>query len=126
MKRFCFIVLGLLFTLPALAGRVLPQNMDMAVLKSAQYPQVELTEDGFSWLKLLTIGWLDGAKQFQMTPTVRIRSQQNLFVTYNNLPKFAGKAVAVRRNNKNQIEEIWILTEAEREVYRQRAEAKRK
>lgn len=126
MKRFWFVILGLMFVLPALAGRVLPQNMDMAVLKSAQYPQVELTEDGFSWLKFLTVGWLDGAKKFTLTPAVRVRTEKNLFVTHNNLPKFAGKAVAVRRNQQNQIEEIWVLTEAEREIYRQRAEAKRK
>lgn len=125
MKRLmAILLLGLMLAAPAWAGRVLPQDMDMAVMKSGQYPEVVLTSEGFSWLKLLTLGWLDKAQAFQLTPAVRIRNQQNLFVTYNHLPRFAGQAVAVRRNPAGQISEIWILTEAEKEVFRQRAKAR--
>ncbi|MDO5686925.1 MAG: hypothetical protein Q4G42_06045 [Neisseria sp.] len=122
MKRLmAMLMLSLMLAAPAWAGRVLPQDMDMAVIKSAQYPEIVLTPEGFSWLKFLTLGWLDKAQSFQMTAAVKVRNQKNLFVTHGNLPRFAGEAVAVRRNNSNQITEIWVLTEPEKEIFRQRA-----
>ena len=39
----------------------------------------------------------------------------NLFVTYNKLPKFRNRAIGVRVDRSNRIEEIWVLTAEERD-----------
>ncbi len=124
MKRLLMMCVCCLCLSPAWAQRFLPQDMDMAVMKAAQYPTVVLSADGFSWLKILTLGWLDRSTQFQLSPAVRIRDESNRFIVYGKLPEHAGKAVAVRRDPQNNINEIWILTAEEREVYRQRAREK--
>ena len=40
----------------AFAGRSLPNDMDMAVLKQVNYPQVVLRNDGISWVKGIDFG----------------------------------------------------------------------
>lgn len=117
-------VLAFCFAAPSWAARVLPDDMDMAVLKAADYPRVVLTSEGISWLQILTLGWLDKSQVFEMNTNVRIRNQKNLFVTHNKLPQFAGQAVAVRRDKAGRISEIWVLTPQEKEIYRRRAQEK--
>ena len=124
MKRFLSVLaLGLAFALPA-AARELPQNMEVAYLKSAKFPTVELSSGGFSWVKLLTLGLADNAQSFQMTRAVKIRNQNNAFITHGKLPVFAGRFVAFKRTSNNQIQEIWILADHEVEAFRQKAEEK--
>lgn len=104
------------------AQRFPVDSMDVAVLKSAQFPQAELTGTGFSWLRILTLGWLDGAETFNMVQGVRIKDENNRFITHGALPQHSGKVVALRRNGAGDIMEIWILTPAEREAFERRAE----
>ena len=103
------------------AQRMIPQNMRVATLKSAAYPQVVLANDGWSWMRILTAGWLDGSKVYTLAPGVRVRNQQNLFEVYSRLPSYNGQAVAIRFDQNNNIDELWILTAEEREVLRMRA-----
>ena len=105
----------------AMAARALPTDMDIAVLKNYQQRQVELSPDGFSWLKFFTLGWLDKSRIFEMSAAVKVKDESNRFITYNKLSKKLGKVVAVKRDPYNNIDEIWILTDREREQFRQLA-----
>ena len=106
----------------AFAGRSLPNDMDMAVLKQVNYPQVVLSIDGISWLKVLTLGWLSNNTSLEVSSGVRVRNEKNRFVTRNKLYGYVGKPIGIRRNKENNIEEIWILTDEERETFRRRVQ----
>ena len=121
MKRFVSILaLGLALALPAWA-RELPRDMEVAYMKSAQYPNVELSSGGFSWVKLLTLGLADSSQPYQMTVGVRIRNQNHTFITHGALPQYSGNFIAFKRNNLNQIQEIWLLNDYEVDAFRQKA-----
>lgn len=124
MNRLRIFVLVLLLGISgmSMAQRIIPTSMQVAVLKNANGLQVLLGNDRFSWLRVLTVGWLDGNKLYQLNTNVRVRNQKNLFVTYNQLPKFRGEAVAVRFDHNGNVDEIWILTPEEREQLRLRAD----
>ena len=121
MKRFLSVLaLGLAFALPA-AARELPRDMEVAYMKSAQYPNVELSSGGFSWVKLLTLGLADGSQTYTMAGSVKVRNQRNAFVTRGKISMFRDVFVAFKRNNNNQIQEIWILNDTEVEKFREQA-----
>ncbi|MBQ9681931.1 MAG: hypothetical protein IJV35_01515 [Neisseriaceae bacterium] len=121
MKRFVSILaLGLALALPA-AARELPQDMEVAYMKSAQYPNVELSSGGFSWVKLLTLGLADGSQTYTMAGSVVVRNQRNATVTRGKISMFHDVFVAFKRNNNNQIQEIWILNDTEVEKFREKA-----
>ena len=121
MKRFLSILaLGLAFALPATA-RELPDDIEVAYMKSAQYPTVQFSSGGFSWVKLMTLGIADSAKNFQMSPGVKVRNQKNVFVTRSKISMYGGNFVAFKRNGKDQIQEIWVLNADEVEKFRQQA-----
>lgn len=101
------------------AARALPPTMDIAVLKSSQGKEVILSPDGFTWLKFFTLGWLDRSRGFEMSAAVKVRDESNRFITYGRLSQHHGKVVAVKRDPYNYINEIWILTDREREQFRQ-------
>ena len=72
MKKYLLALL-LALSSTAWAYRFPIDSMEVAVLKSASFPQVTLTTDGFSWLRTLTLGWLDdGAKTVDMVQGVRV------------------------------------------------------
>lgn len=121
MKKYLLMLL-LGFSSAAWAQRFPVDSMEVAVLKSAQFPQAELTNQGLSWLRILTLGWLDGAKTFNMVQGVRIKDENNRFITHGLLPQHAGKVVALRRNGAGEIVEIWILTPVEHQAFQERAE----
>ena len=119
--RLCVLMVLLAASGSVWAQRMIPQNMRVATLKSVAYPQVVLANDGWSWMRILTAGWLDGSKVYTLAPGVRVRNQQNLFEVYSRLPSYNGQAVAIRFDQNNNIDELWILTAEEREVLRMRA-----
>ena len=121
MKKVLFLTALLGVMQVAMAARALPTNMDIAVLKNYQQRQVELSPDGFSWLKFFTLGWLDKSRIFEMSAAGKVKDESNRFITYNKLSKNLGKVVAVKRDPYNNIDEIWILTDREREQFRQLA-----
>ena len=117
MKKILLLTVLLGVMQVAMAARALPTNMDIAVLKNYQQRQVELSPDGFSWLKFFTLGWLDKSRIFEMSAAVKVKDESNRFITYNKLSKNLGKVVAVKRDPYNNIDEIWILTVCEREQF---------
>lgn len=123
MKYLRLSLLMLLLGIGASAwgARMIPPDMQVAVLKSAQVPHVVLGNDKWSWLRILTLGWLDGSATYPLSANFKIRNQQNLFELSGRLSAFTGEAVAVRINTAGQIEEIWILNPQERDMLRQRA-----
>ena len=119
MKKVLLLTVLLGVMQVAMAARALPTNMDIAVLKHYQQRQVELSPDGFSWLKFFTLGWLDKSRIFDMSAAVKVKDESNRFITYNKLSRPLGKVVAVKRDPYNNINEIWVLTDREREQFRQ-------
>ena len=119
MKKIIVVLMMLGAMQLAFAARALPINMDIAVLKAYQGRQVELSPDGFTWLKFFTLGWLDKSKVFNMSVAVTVKDESNRFITYGRLTKHLGKVVAVKRDPYNNINEIWVLTDREREQFRQ-------
>ncbi len=122
MMKKLFTLLILLFSSLTWAQRAVPADMDVAVLKQVAYPQIVLSDGGLSWLKILTLGWLDGnAAAFNTTPDLRIKDERNRFIVRGKLTGHTGKAVAVRRNEAGSVSEIWVLTDAEKQAFEQRA-----
>lgn len=119
MKRFLLAFL-ILFSSTVWAGRFLPQNMQLAVLKEVNYPEVTLAGDGISWIQILTLGLLDDSENSDTKAGIRLRDDHNRFMVKNRLPRFTGQRVGVIFDNQNKIQEIWILTDREIETLRQR------
>lgn len=114
-------VLVLLLSGLVWAQRTVPNDMDVAVLKQVSYPQIVLSNNDLSWLKILTLGWLDHAQAFNVGSDVRIRDENNRFIVRGKLNAKVGKTVAVRRDSDGNIKEIWVLTEPEQRLFEQRA-----
>lgn len=122
MKKYLLLLLIALCGQTASAQRFPVNDMEIAVLRGVQFPQVQLSNEGFSWLRLLTLGWLDGTQTFDMTAGVRIRDENNRFIVHGRLPEHNGKIIAIRRTPYGQISEIWVLTPAEHEAFRRYAD----
>ncbi|MDO5069675.1 hypothetical protein LVJ85_01520 [Neisseria sp. Dent CA1/247] len=123
MRKF-FTLLILLCSSLTWAQRTVPADMDVAVLKQVNYPQVVLSNGGFPWLKILTLGWLDNnVSAFNTTHDLRIKDERNRFIVRGRLVGHIGKTVAVRRDDSGNISEIWVLTDSEQKAFEQRAAA---
>ncbi len=123
MRRLLLVVLLMSANL-SWAGRMVPKDMNVAVLKQVSYPQVVLSPDGFSWLKFFTLGWLSNSTSYPAVEGVRVRDEHNRFIVKGRLAENAGKPVAVKMDNSKQIVEIWVLSEEELAYLRQRAAKK--
>ncbi|MDO5639791.1 MAG: hypothetical protein Q4G28_07960 [Neisseria sp.] len=103
------------------AQRGIPEDMDVAILKEVNYPLVVLSTGNFPWLKVLTLGWLDNTSAaFKVSPNIKIKDERNRFIVRGRLVAQTGKAVAVKRDGGNNIEEIWVLSNPERRMFEQR------
>lgn len=118
MKYLRLVLLSLIFLSSSFvwAGRVLPNDIHIVVLKQAEGPQVVLGTAKKAWLRTLSLGLVKGNKTFQLSRGVRIHDTNNRFVTYNNLYKFKNATIAVRVDRANQIQEIWVLTDEEQDA----------
>lgn len=122
MKKILITLFVLLFSSVAWAQRVVPADMDVAILKQVNYPQVVLSNGGIPWLKILTLGWLDNnVSAFNTTHDLRIKDERNRFIVRGKLSSHIGQTVALRRDTAGNITEIWLLTPAEKQVFEQRA-----
>lgn len=97
----------------AWAGRILPRDVQIVVLKNAEGQQVVLGTAKKAWLHTLSLGLINGNKTFQLSRAVRVHDANNRFITYNNLSRFKNSPIAVRFDRMNQILEIWVLTDEE-------------
>nr|WP_279036644.1 hypothetical protein [Snodgrassella alvi] len=118
MKYLRLVLLSLIFLSSSLvwAGRVLPNDIHIVVLKQTEGQQVVLGTAKKAWLRTLSLGLVKGNKTFQLSRGVRIHDTNNRFVTYNNLYKFKNATIAVRVDRANQIQEIWVLTDEEQDA----------
>ncbi|MDO4877685.1 MAG: hypothetical protein Q3966_00120 [Neisseria sp.] len=99
----------------AWAGRVLPPDIKLAVLKKVDYPQVVLAGDGWTWTQILTLGLVDNNRtETDALTAIRIKDTNNRFITKNKLKNYLGEPVGVFLNNHGDVKEIWILTPKER------------
>ncbi|WP_239325943.1 hypothetical protein [Snodgrassella gandavensis] len=100
----------------AWAGRVLPNDAHIVVLKNTKGQQVVLGTAKKALLRTLSLGLVNGNKTFQLSKSVRVRDTNNRFVTYNNLYRFKNALIAVRFDRANQIQDIWVLTDEEQKA----------
>ena len=62
MKKRLFLMALLFISQATWAARILPNQIQLAVLQQVNYPQVVLSGDGITWTEILTLGLV--------TPTV--------------------------------------------------------
>lgn len=116
-----FIAVSILLLSSLTWARTLPDDMDVAVLKRIDLPYVELSSGGFSWMKVLTLGWIDGnAATFQLARGVRLRDENDRFLVLGRLTVQSGKPVAVKRDAAG---ELWLLNDDEVAAFKEKAAA---
>ena len=119
-----FIAVSILLLSSLTWARTLPDDMDVAVLKRIDLPYVELSSGGFSWMKVLTLGWIDGnAATFQLARGVRLRDENDRFLVLGRLTVQSGKPVAVKRDAAGVIRELWLLNDDEVAAFKEKAAA---
>ena len=119
-----FIAVSILLLSSLTWARTLPDDMDVADLKRIDLPYVELSSGGFSWMKVLTLGWIDGnAATFQLARGVRLRDENDRFLVLGRLTVQSGKPVAVKRDAAGVIRELWLLNGDEVAAFKEKAAA---
>ncbi|UOP00605.1 hypothetical protein [Kingella potus] len=122
-KIFLFVCTLFLASHMAFAGRVLPPDMRLAVLKKADYPDIVLSGDGWTWTQILTLGLVNNNQtEAEALGSIRIKDTYNRFITKNRLVKHIGQPVGVFFDRQGQIKEIWVLTPKEREEMKRRTQ----
>lgn len=105
-----------------MARRFIPLSMDVGTIRVVNNKEVVLYKDTNRFFKAISAGFFGLIREeLLLNPRIRIRNQQNLFVTANQLPRFDGQKVAVRYDRAKNIDEIWILTDAEYDQWQKRA-----
>ncbi|ASK26828.1 hypothetical protein [Neisseria chenwenguii] len=119
MLRGFFTFLVLLVSLPALAAqRDLPADINVAVLKKVELPYLELGNGGVSWIKILTLGLVDGkAQKFQISRFARIKDENDRYTSAAKLQTKTGRPIAVKRDAAGVIREVWVLHDEESAVF---------
>ena len=122
-KIFLFACALFLSSQMALAGRVLPSDMRLAVLKKADYPDIVLSGDGWTWTQILTLGLVNNNQtEAEALGSIRIKDTYNRFITKNRLANHIGQPVGVFFDNHGQVKEIWVLTPKERAEMKRRGQ----
>lgn len=122
MKKRLFLMALLLISQATWAARILPNQIQLAVLQQVNYPQVVLSGDGITWTEILTLGLVTPTVENGSVVGLRIRDTNNRFITKNKLPQYVGHPVGVFFNQDKQINEIWILTPQERATLKARGQ----
>ncbi|EGV36895.1 hypothetical protein [Neisseria weaveri] len=110
-KGLLFILL-LGFSVFSWAQRMVPADMSVGKLKSVQGSQLVLGNNTLGFTEVITLGLVNNDALLEMSPALRVRDERNRFIVSGKLGANIGKHIAVRVRN-NQVDEIWILTEAE-------------
>ena len=104
------------------AQRSLPDDMDVAVLKTVDLPYLKVSKGGFSWTRLLTLGIVDGnAAKLQITRFTKIHDENDRFIPM-------GRLLNQTKYNEESrlVREIWILTDAEADRFIEHAKKQKK
>ncbi|WP_434777435.1 hypothetical protein [Neisseria sp. Ec49-e6-T10] len=111
MKRFLLFFVLMMSVVPAFAGRIIPNYLTLLQIKDVDLSTMQIklinAKDGFITRAIKK------PYQLRVAKTVRIRDENNRGVTYNKLPNFKNKIVAIRFNPQKQINEILILSDEE-------------
>ena len=128
MLRGFILSLALLASSLVHAQRSLPDDMDVAVLKTVDLPYLKVSKGGFSWTRLLTLGIVDGnAAKLQITRFTKIHDENDRFIPMGRLLNQTGKAIAFKYNEESRlVREIWILTDAEADRFIEHAKKQKK
>lgn len=118
--HFCFSLILIITSSLVWGARVIPVDMQMAQLKTAEGKQIVLSNKLWSTKRIFTLGLASNNQVFQLNNNARIRDDGNRFITPNKLPQYQGRIVAVRFDKSNRIQEIWILTNDEQFMLKQR------
>lgn len=117
MKKLFLLALTLCALTPVMAGRIIPTNMVLYEIRDVADPMVEVRPPRASWLRWITLGLVDDAQTFKMSPALRIRDESNRFILRQKLAAQKGKVAAVRYDTIGLVGEIWLLTPAEVNQY---------
>jgi len=97
--------------------------MRLAVLKKADYPDIVLSGDGWTWTQILTLGLVNNNQtEAEALGSIRIKDTYNRFITKNRLANHIGQPVGVFFDNHGQVKEIWVLTPKERAEMKRRGQ----
>ncbi|XEG74148.1 hypothetical protein QA447_07920 [Pseudomonas sp. abacavir_1] len=120
------LALGLLLgACSAEAGRELPSGMLVGVVDSASFPVITLKRPKPNLLKqVVSLGLYQKTVSYPVAVSVRIRNENNLFIVNGLMPQLKDKFVALKSGLSGQVNQIWVLTEAEAEEYVQRPDTR--
>jgi len=108
----------LLFTGTAEAGRDLPAGMLVGVVDSASFPVITLKRPKPSLVKqVVSLGFYEKTVSYPVAVSVRIRNENNLFVVNGLMPQLKGKFVGLKNGINGEVNQIWVMTEAEAADY---------
>ncbi|WP_024301250.1 hypothetical protein [Pseudogulbenkiania sp. MAI-1] len=112
MKTRLFVLLVLLIcTRTALAGRVLPASLQIGEISAADSSQISFAAADRSWLQALAGLFIPSGTAYRLAPGVRILDENNRFLLTGQLPGLVGKPVGVTVDVSGAINRIWVLTD---------------
>ncbi len=114
-KKAILLVVGIGFSV-VVQARVLPKNLLVGVYKSGAYPEIVIVKDTphLTVKKALTLGLSNTKKTIYLPVSIRIRDENNRYITWGRLPLHLNKAIAVDADENGNAKMIWILTPSER------------
>lgn len=113
MKKIVVFVSLVSFMAYPIAGRIIPRNFNLYSIVAVQDPYIKVRPPNSSWLRYLSLGLIDNAKELKLAPGLRIRNERNLFIVRKLLSNYKGRVVAVRYDTMGMVNEVLILTEKE-------------
>ena len=107
------------------AGRELPSGMLVGVVDSASFPVITLKRPKPNLLKqVVSLGLYEKTVSYPVAVSVRIRNENNLFIVNGLMPQLKDKFVALKTGLSGQVNQIWVLTEAEASEYVKRPDTR--
>ena len=109
--RLFTLLVSLLCTQTALAGRVLPASLQIGEIGAADHSQIRFVAADRSWLQTLTGLFVPSGTAYRLAPGVRILDENNRFLLTGQLPGLVGKRVGVTVDVSGDINRVWVLTD---------------
>jgi hypothetical protein len=112
MKKYLIVFFALLMSaLPVLADRIIPDNLIFVQIREVDMQKREIkllnARDGFITRAYRT------PFVYEISNAIKIRDENNRFITRSNLPKFEKRVVGARFHGSSKLIEVWVLSEKE-------------
>lgn len=121
MKTLLTALLLCLLSLPALAvNRLLPANVMAGTISSVNDNSVTFVKSENSLLLSLVALLIPTGQTYSTAPGLRIYDGNNLFLLSGQLPTLVGQTVGITLDLQGNINRIWVLSDAEIELLKQR------